>query len=189
MLAHFQAGDDVVSGAADAAAGRLTLRPTEQEKRVNVQIPIWPRGAYQLDGSFEMKNPLEDPRVAVILHCGRRRCRFDLWAGGYSAISQIDGEGAVQPDNPTRTKSWNLEPETVVPFSVRVIPDGDQVQISGTIGERQLSWSGRIDQLSLNREAETPLQCTLGLVTHNVEATFHGLTLTLLDSDAWLLRE
>ena len=182
----------------DAALKRLAdgieIQPQEK-KPGRAGIPVWPRGNYELSGSFSFSG---DGTPTLIIPTPHNRC-FIHWrycrensADSMDSISGLDavkGKGAWERDNPTRVTPSKAEPGQRHAFRVQVICEDANAEIAIDLdGEPYIHWKGPEKDLSLWGGFDFPHQRTIGIGMQRGRLTYHELKLKMFDGEAWILK-
>ena len=180
---------DVEHGTIDAAVKKsdqgIEIEPAEA-KFGRVCLPVWPRGGYELSGSFTLPEKAS-PVIIVPTMQSRGVVNWLHPDDASSALSMIDGKGGADPKNPTRIHPSKVQVGQRHVFRVRVVCEADQADVTVELDDQPyIHWNGPESAISVPSCWDIPHQRTLGVGVQNGRATFHELKLKMLDGKAWI---
>jgi len=103
-------------------------------------------------GPLAILLPIGDRTVALAMGSRTRGSGPNARDTGFMTLAQVDGHGALDSKNPTLTQV-PFETTETHRVRVRVVTKGDRASVLAFLDDNEaLRWSGRQDQLSLDRE-------------------------------------
>jgi WD40 repeat protein len=158
------------------------------EKFGRVNLPLWPQGSYELNGSFTLP-ALAVPTLLVPVQTSRGLLVWRHPSPDCSGFSAIRGMPTDDPQNPTLVKPSRIQFGRRHSFRVRVLRLGENADIVVELdGSPYFHWQGPEADVSMWPNWDIPHQRTLGIGVEKGSVTYHELTLKMLDGEAWLLR-
>jgi len=168
---------------------RLVVDQDEEDARI--QIPVQPKGSYQLRLSFvraERADADGSGGIGILLPVGDARTMLVLDHDTVRAngLNLVNGHGVGHADNPATVLKRLVDDGVACDVEVTVRLDGDNVAITArTGGQSFLDWSGPQSALSLADDWWEKGLTTLGLTVGQLAAVeVQQLEIKMLDAEA-----
>jgi hypothetical protein len=156
------------------------------DKSGRVVLPVWPRGNYELSGSFTLP---EQASPTILLPTIRCRGQIHWLSGGVSGFEMVRGRTAGDADNPTRVSPSKVEVGRRHAFRVRVGCVAEEAELTVELdGQPYIHWKGPESAITPMPYPTIPNLRTLGIGVDRGRVTYHELELKMLDGEAWIFR-
>jgi len=156
------------------------------DKSGRVVLPVWPRGNYELSGSFTLPEQASPTILVPTIRC---RGQIHWLNGGVSGFEMVQGRTVGDADNPTRISPSKIEVGRRHAFRVQVGCVAEEAEVTVELdGQPYIHWKGPESAITPMPYPTIPNLRTFGVGVDRGRVTYHELKLKMLDGEAWIFK-